>query len=88
MLYPICVFSRKEDERNFYLCCGICFITLDGPAEWPCHIWLADGMKFAILGGVWGLLVYPFLLLPLPPDMTEILLNWTFSLNSINQSNL
>ena len=56
-------------------------------------IWPVDRMKYALLkanlGGGQGLLVYPILLSFLPlsgrgPDMTEILLTGTLSINSIN----
>ena len=57
--------------------------------------WLLGMMKFASLeanlDGDPDLFAYPILLLSLPvswrsPDMTEILLTGTFSLNSINES--
>ena len=56
-----------------------------------------DGVNFALLevhlGGGWGLLVYHILLFSLTlsgmtPDMTEILLTETLSLNSTNHKNI
>ena len=59
----------------------------------PCYIWLVGRMKLASLEAIkfgwgWGLLVYYILLFSLPlycrhPNMTEILLTGTLSLNSI-----
>ena len=67
--------------------------------RWPraSHIRLVSRMKFAHFKqlffewwGSWCFLVNPILPFFLPlsvrsPDMTEILLNWTSSVNSINQ---
>ena len=60
-----------------------------------CHFGLVGRMILASLeanlGGGWGLFVYPILLFSLllsgrSPNMTEILLTGTLSLNSISQS--
>ena len=56
--------------------------------KWPCHVWHASLEAFF----VGGLLVYLILLFYTPlslrsPNMTEISLTGTLSLNSINQFN-
>ena len=78
-----------------FVCGRVVHSLLQLSERWPCHIWPVGRMKFASLeanlGGGWGLRVfYPILLFSLPlsgkiPDMTEILLTGTLSLNSINQ---
>ena len=95
MDYPKFIVSNQKDESNKYTKGGRgVHSLLQLSVRWPCHIWLVGRIKLAslkaIFGWGWGLLVYPILLFSLPlsgrcPDMTEILLTWTLSLNqSIN----
>ena len=88
----VCVFFILKIKLGWYPYGGL--LSTAAFREMPCHIWLVDRMKFASLetnlGEGWGLLVYPNLPFCLPlsgrsPDITEMLLTGSLSLNSINE---